>query len=82
MIAAFASLLTPFLLPGERSRPGFIIAIGGVLVASVAQIALAFSEVALSLDASRRWVTLTGVHEHFAQAVNATSDRELRGWPG
>jgi hypothetical protein len=39
------------------------------LIAAVAHVRLAWERVGISLDASHRWVTLSGVHPAFARAV-------------
>ena len=44
----------------------------GLLVATAAQVMLSFDEVGVSLDATRRWVTLMGVHQAFADAAIAS----------
>jgi hypothetical protein len=49
------------------------ILIGALAVALIGQIALTFQEIGIRLDASRRWVTLQGVHDRFADAIAAES---------
>jgi hypothetical protein len=53
------------------------IAITALICALVFQVVLVFDEVDIKLDASRRWVTLVGVDERFAKAVEA-ADRAAR----
>jgi predicted secreted protein len=50
---------------------------GAILVALVYQVMLALEEVDVKLDASRRWVTLKGVHDRFARAVAVEQDRGI-----
>jgi hypothetical protein len=72
--AAFAALAG--FAPG---RPFWVaLAVVGLLAAVVAHVKLAFDDVDISLDASRRWVTLSGVHQTFADAVQAM-DRNVTG---
>ncbi|HEY7874714.1 MAG TPA: hypothetical protein VIG64_06290 [Actinomycetota bacterium] len=62
-IAALTGGLTPWLWAP--------VALGGLAVALVGHVMLSFDEVDLRLDGSRRWVTLNGVHERFADALAA-----------
>jgi len=48
-----------------------LVALVGLVVSVVARVSLAFQEVGVSLDASRRWVTLKYVSTEFADAVRA-----------
>jgi hypothetical protein len=52
--------------------------LGFALVAGVAalalQLVLAFDRVGVRLDASHRWVTLSGVHARFADAVRVQQE--------
>jgi len=43
-------------------------------VATIVHVRLAFVRIIIRLDASRRWVTLSGVHSGFATAVEALHD--------
>ncbi|MGI8809845.1 MAG: hypothetical protein ACR2KK_18785 [Acidimicrobiales bacterium] len=58
-------------------RPGFFpalwLAIGATLLAAAAALHVMVwrQSIGISLDASRRWVTLSGVHERFVWAVQA-----------
>lgn len=47
------------------------IVVAALVLAIVMQIVMALDEVDVKLDASRRWVTLVGVDERFAAAVEA-----------
>jgi hypothetical protein len=45
------------------------------LAALVAHLLLTFDEVDITLDATRRWLTLHNVHESFVAALNTTPSR-------
>ena len=51
-------------------RSFFVVAaVVAFMVAAIAHVRLAWSRVTIRLDASHRWVTLSGVHPAFARAV-------------
>lgn len=58
---------------GLLPRASLVVAVLGLGVAFVIHLVLTFLDIGIRLDASRRWVTLTGVHPDFAAAVAATS---------
>jgi fatty acid desaturase len=49
-----------------------VLAAAAVVLTIALQIALEFTRVHVSIDGSRRWITLSGVHPAFAAAVKAT----------
>jgi hypothetical protein len=51
------------------------IAVAAVVVAVVIHVVLPFRQVGVRLDASRRWVTLSGVHPDFVTAVHEWQTR-------
>jgi hypothetical protein len=79
-VVALGSLILAFVLGGSIMPAQALIAAGGVglLVALVYQLLVFFDEVDIELDASRRWVTLRGVHENFARAVEASRTSQGR----
>ena len=64
-------------LSGAPSRLLVLIALVALVVGIVAHVVVAVSEVDVTLDASRRWVTLHGVHPSFAAAVSESSSKTL-----
>jgi hypothetical protein len=52
-----------------------VLAAAAVVLTIALQIALEFTRIHVSIDGSRRWVTLSGVHPAFAEAVRATQTR-------
>lgn len=72
--AAVLSVILAFVLD---ALPGLIwLGLAGMLFAVVAGVAANWATVGMSLDASRRWVTLSGVHPDFVAAVRAEGARE------
>jgi hypothetical protein len=51
------------------------IAVAAAVVAVVIHVVLPFRQVGVRLDASRRWVTLSGVHPDFVTAVHEWQTR-------
>ena len=78
LIAVCAAGMVAALI-ADLGRPLLVtlVAIGlvGVALSVVARVALAFQEIDVSLDASRRWVTLRHVSVEFADAVRALPSR-------
>ena len=62
---------------------GLLLVVGSALVTAavtvVAEVRLGRASVGVSLDASRRWVTLDGVHPGFAEACRASRAQHVAG---
>ncbi len=69
-LMGLASLVMAFVL-ASRQPPQLSLALGAafLLGALVLHVMVAIKAVGVSLDGSRRWVTLSGVHPDFARAV-------------
>jgi hypothetical protein len=72
-LVLFVSIVVSSLLPLPRLALVVATVIAGI-VALVSHVTLVWTQVHVRLDASNRWVTLSGVHPWFATAVNAQVD--------
>jgi hypothetical protein len=83
IVAGFVVVLALVALAGgARVDPGLllfggllVVCVGGGVAISSTSEAVHAAEVGVTLDASRRWVTLSGVHPDFAAAASDQRDR-------
>lgn len=81
VIVAVVALVVPLQADGFRLAQVLVMVLGGAGLATVAVTSwrLWSDSVGVALDASRRWVTLTGVSQAFADAAAATGEHARHG---
>lgn len=72
LLLVVSSAATPLVVAAS------FVAFGAVPMTIVAEAAVRRSSVGIRLDASRRWVTLSGAHPAFVDACRARSDRDAQ----
>jgi hypothetical protein len=75
VVVALLALSQAGALTGVAGYTALIVALGLVLAAALAHLRVASMEIGVSIDASRRWVTLRGVSGEFAAQTRAEQRR-------
>lgn len=73
-LGAVGFTIAALVLASPLKEFGAVAAVAAFTVAAIAHVRLAFVRIGIRLDASRRWLTLSGVHLGFATAVEALHD--------